>query len=99
MGCQYNLDSDCSASCGNGMLEQGETCDPPDTCPSECETGDPCAIGLLTGSPDTCNSTCVFTEIHGCGHGDGCCPNGCGLADDDDCDEICGNGRVERGET
>ena len=31
-GCNANNDNDCKPSCGNGVVESGETCDPPSSC-------------------------------------------------------------------
>ena len=77
--------------CGNGKIDDGETCDPPATCPTDCIDGDPCTEDVMTGSPDNCNVACSNPPITGCDSGDGCCPQGCTSADDDDC----GGGQVD----
>jgi len=98
-GCNANNDSDCSASCGNGTIEAGETCDPPESCPTECSDGNACTIDNRVGSADNCNVSCTFTTIAQCVSGDGCCPSGCNNNIDSDCSASCGNGSIEAGET
>jgi len=95
--CQWNTDSDCSASCGNGVVEVGETCDL--DCPEGCDDGNTCTIDLMTGSAANCSIDCTFVAVNACEDGDDCCPAGCNTADDDDCSAFCGNGVVESGET
>lgn len=84
-GCDRNSDDDCSASCGNETLEEGESCDPPSSCPSACDDGESCTEDLLTGSADNCSAACTHTRIDSCKGGDGCCPPGCGITTDSDC--------------
>lgn len=62
----------CSAgSCtGGAPANQGGACDDGDAC----TTGDTCAAGVCSGAP-----------IVACANGDGCCPAGCDVNDDDDC--------------
>ena len=102
--CTHDSDSDCSASCGNGVVDEaaGELCEPtsPDRpCPSGCDDGDPCTEDILTGSASNCNATCTHTPITATINRDGCCPPGRGNANNDsDCEPMCGNGVVERGE-
>lgn len=93
-------DDDCSASCGNGVVEESanETCDPPGSCdtPDQCEEGSQfCATTRYLGSPDTCNARCETTEISACVNGDGCCAPACDASTDDDCSASCGDGRVD----
>jgi hypothetical protein len=71
--------------CGNGVVEQGETCDPPSSCPTECSSDDPCVRATLQGSAASCDATCVFEPIAECGPKDGCCPEGCAASGDPDC--------------
>jgi hypothetical protein len=73
------------ASCGNGMIDVGETCDPPATCPVSCDDGNACTVDELTGSAMTCNISCNNSVITTCASGDGCCPVGCMAAEDTDC--------------
>ena len=40
-GCNLTVDSDCSATCGNGVVEAGETCDGVN-CPTDCNDGNAC---------------------------------------------------------
>ncbi len=98
-GCNANTDSDCSPTCGNGVVEKGETCDPKSTCPTTCDDGIACTVDQMTGSKATCNVACTHTAITTCVAGDGCCPVGCNANNDTDCLPKCGNGVVETGET
>jgi hypothetical protein len=98
-GCDSNTDTDCSASCGNGVVETGETCDPPSECPSTCDDGNDCTVDQLTGNAQNCNVACSSSAISTCASGDGCCPTGCDSTTDTDCSVSCGNGVLETGET
>ncbi|MBN1655422.1 MAG: hypothetical protein JXA30_16775 [Deltaproteobacteria bacterium] len=109
--CTNATDSDCSASCGDGVVqaEEGELCEPrtalednPDVdalaCPTQCDDdGDPCTLETLTGSEDNCNAQCSRTEIAAIVAGDGCCPEGANANTDSDCQPICGN-KVREGD-
>ena len=57
-----------------------------------------CTDDIRTGSSDSCDVACTFTDVTVCETGDGCCPSGCTFATDEDCPGICGNGVVETGE-
>jgi hypothetical protein len=104
VGCNANSDADCSASCGNGVLEQGETCDTKipagqtGACPQSCDDSKPCTTDTLVGSG--CTVACSFTPIASCSgaSSDGCCPTGCNANSDVDCKPACGNGALEQGE-
>ncbi|MBU1070028.1 hypothetical protein KJ975_10720 [Myxococcota bacterium] len=98
-GCNMLTDDSCSANCGNGVIEPGETCDPPGTCPTACFDGNPCTTDTLTGSALNCNSACTYPAILSCVGGDGCCPSGCNANNDNNCLPACGNSVVEVGET
>jgi hypothetical protein len=101
-------DPDCLASCGNGSVDPGETCDTalphgvPGACPSgpDCDDGDPCTRDLLI-SASTCAAICEHTLItqQSGATADGCCPVGAWAAVDTDCPVACGNGMLESGET
>lgn len=81
-------DPDCqSSTCGNGVVDQGETCDPPSTCPASCDDGNACTADTLTGSAQNCNAACASTPITACAGGDGCCPAGCLVDTDSDCQD------------
>ncbi|MBK8011419.1 MAG: hypothetical protein IPK13_08715 [Deltaproteobacteria bacterium] len=96
-GCNSNSDNDCTPVCGNGALEQGETCD--GACPTTCDDGDACTEDTLSGDPSACNAECTSTTISACANSDGCCPSSCTFANDDDCaPPVCGNGQLEVGE-
>jgi hypothetical protein len=84
--------------CGDGVTEGNETCDPPASCPTQCDDGDACTVEFLQGDPANCTSECVTTEIDQCGPPDGCCLPGCNAVADPDC-AVCGNGFIEAGET
>jgi len=95
-GCDATSDSDCSASCGNGILEGTEQCD--GDCPTSCEGADGCQYGVLVGSADACSAQCSFIQITQLIQGDGCCPAGASNLDDSDCEPLCGNGVIDEGE-
>lgn len=106
---QPNTDADCSALCGDGIVEAGETCDTKITsgagkCPAsgaECATiagdTDKCHVYSVQ-SAGTCNATCTFTTITTPGIADMCCPAGANANTDPDCAAVCGNGALEPGE-
>src|SRR5262249_56627485 len=83
-GCGSNVTN----TCGNGVLDKGETCDPKDTahpCPTSCDDGIACTTDQLVGSATSCTAACSHTPISACSAGDGCCPAGCNHANDADC--------------
>jgi hypothetical protein len=87
-------------ACGNGAVEQGETCD--GNCPTSCQKPDACTSATLTGSAQACSARCSYAAISACTSGDGCCPDGCSNANDKDCAPAaprCGDGKVDPGET
>lgn len=85
--------------CGDGDIDDGETCDPPASCPAACDDGDACTGDALTGSADNCDVRCDAPPINACAGGDGCCPAGCSNGDDSDCSLACGDGDLDDGET
>jgi cysteine-rich repeat protein len=96
-------DSDCAATCGDGVVSAGETCDTgiasgPGACPTSCSDGEVCTRDVLLGG-GTCQAKCVYDEITAPADGDDCCPDGANANTDDDCDPVCGNGVEEAGET
>lgn len=99
-GCTATTDPDCSATCGDGVVQSGEACDiaiapgAPGACPVACSVGDPCTDNLLL-SAGTCSATCVHLPVTAFLAGDGCCPPGGNFTIDADCAAICGNGIVE----
>ena len=81
------IDYDPTANeCNNGVVDPGETCDPPGSCVTECEvSADACMPNVLVGSSATCTAACNIVPITTCVSGDGCCADGCTPAQDDDC--------------
>jgi hypothetical protein len=103
VGCSSDSDGDCSASCGNAIVEPeaGETCEPgseSDPCPASCDDGQACTLDLGTGSAENCNVECTHAEIQSAVSGDGCCPVGQNAVNDADCLPVCGNNVPESGE-
>jgi hypothetical protein len=102
-GCKETSDDDCSANCGNGVVDKksGETCEPSsktDPCPTRCDDGNSCTRDLLVGSAGNCNARCSHTTITEAASEDGCCPRGANSLNDTDCSPICGNDVTEAGE-
>ncbi len=83
VGCNANIDDDCSPDCGNGVKEPGELCD--GGCPTECTPSNSCETSTLQGDPAECLSQCAVATITACISFDGCCPAGCADQDDTDC--------------
>ena len=97
-GCTANTDRDCEATCGNGVLETGELCDPLASCPQSCPAAG-CTLFALDKA-GTCLASCVESgQQSACASDDGCCPMGCTTANDSDCAVQCDNGVVEGKET
>jgi hypothetical protein len=91
-------DTDCTL-CGNGHLDLGETCDPPASCMTSCPAGQsPCIQVTQAGAPETCNIECISSPVTTFVDGDGCCPIGGTASTDIDC-QLCGNGKLDSGET
>ena len=101
-GANSGNDNDCSPSCGNGVVDNGETCDTgiasgTGSCPTSCSDGMACTTDTLV-SGGTCQAACNFPPITMPKNGDGCCPPGANANNDDDCQPVCGNKVVENGE-
>jgi hypothetical protein len=72
--------------CNNNVVDPGETCDPPGTCPVDCEpSGDACAPNVMLGTAAACTAACTVVPITTCIDGDGCCADGCDRTTDSDC--------------
>ena len=73
--------------CNNNVVDPGETCDPPGSCPTECPdvSGDACQPNVVVGSSALCTAACAIQPITACISGDGCCAEGCLPNNDDDC--------------
>ena len=81
-----------SAACNNGVVDAGETCDPPGSCPTTCAAAaDACMPSMLVGNAATCTAACQVQPITACNAGDGCCPPGCDIASDADCETAGGD--------
>jgi hypothetical protein len=98
IGATPRTDTDCSAKCGNGVIESGETCDSPESCPL-CVSDDKCLKVTTVGAADRCSVSCRIASINGCRSEDGCCPANCMHGGDNDCSSRCGDGTVDPGTT
>jgi cysteine-rich repeat protein len=105
-GCNILSDSYCPPTCGDGIVSPpDETCDnailagQSGACPANCDDGENCTKDSATGSIEKCNITCSHETIINCISGDGCCPKGCTIANDDDCTAKCGDGVLTPPET
>jgi hypothetical protein len=104
-GATRRTDRDCSQTCGNGVVEPGESCDGTtgdDACPTSCPPSpSACLKSTLVGAATDCTARCELGRIDACGARDGCCPDGCMAPMDPDCSPTCGDGVVQavNGET
>jgi len=104
-GCSAILDSDCPSLCGDGVVEDRESCDraitagTPGACLKSCDDGIACTLDFASGSAEACTRTCIHQAITACMNDDGCCPEGCAAANDNDCSTRCGDGRIGAHET
>lgn len=105
MGATIGTDSDCTATCGDGVVTSPETCDTAITtgtgrCPTmaSCNDGMACTADSLIGG-GTCMAACRNTPITTPMAGDGCCPPGATIGSDSDCPARCGDGVVTPPET
>ena len=95
-GANYNNDKDCKVSCGNGILEGGESCDPKITSGAgKCKSAEDCNDNNLCTKDEVvgpaCHRKCQFTPYSSSPTvKDGCCPAGLSSADDADCPPPCG---------
>jgi hypothetical protein len=85
ISCTGETDSDCVPICPNGLIESGESCDPPSSCPTSCpDDGDGCTEERLEGTPGMCNVRCLHVPRTACSGAtsDQCCPTGCSARPD-----------------
>jgi MYXO-CTERM domain-containing protein len=98
-GSNSGTDNDCPKSCGNGVLDAGEACDPqiksgPGVCNSKCGDQNPCTKDFLGGS--ACDPKCMHSPIGpNPAKKDGCCPQGATDKQDADCMPPCGPDKDE----
>ena len=84
MGMPEDMGPPPEPECGNGMVEDGETCD--GDCSTDCDDNNACTMDTVSGSPMMCDVVCNNVEvISTCGPADDCCPGGCQIGDDPDC--------------
>ena len=100
--CTKDNDRDCSARCGDGIVQEssGETCEMGSERPcrhsdEDCADSDVCTRDVLTGSADNCNAACSHLALEAETSGDGCCPPTANANTDHDCQPRCGNGARE----
>ncbi len=86
--------SSCAQDCGcnGGDICCSGSCIAP-TCISnpDCSDGDSCTTDTCN-NPGTCSSSCSNPPITSCINSDGCCPGGCTILNDNDCEAVCGDG-------
>ena len=103
--CTKDNDLDCSAKCGDGIVQasSSETCEdgtdkPCLTGVEQCDDKDPCTVDELQGSAANCNTHCTHVAKREVVAADGCCPEGESANTDTDCQPRCGNNVREQGE-
>jgi len=106
-GATAYYDFDCPATCGNGLVESGETCDTAiaagetGACPTagDCGDGIPCTDDILVMPDNPCQARCQYSPRTALLDGDGCCPAFATGDTDSDCPTVanCGNGIVNGG--
>ena len=92
-GCYKEIDNDCAAEClEDSHCPGGVCCDNECRAPecissADCTADDACSVGLCVGTG--CDAVCEYTVPGICAHSDGCCPDGCYKAIDNDCSAVC----------
>ena len=80
-----------AAACGNNVVDPGETCD--GNCPTSCVTAAMRARRTCSSAPRRpAPPQCQIQLVTACHDGDGCCPQGCTAANDNDCGPNGGSG-------
>jgi hypothetical protein len=89
-GATSETDADCSATCGNGVVDDGESCDTAiasgaGSCIASCQDdGNACTLENLNAA-DPCNPICTTRNVTTAASGDYCCPAGATTTNDGDC--------------
>jgi cysteine-rich repeat protein len=101
-GATLSTDSDCPARCGDGVVSTGESCDTAiaagtGSCPTSCDDAMACTRDVLVGTG--CSAVCTHPRITTAANGDGCCPTGATIGNDNDCSARCGDAVVTAPET
>ncbi len=102
-GCTAATDDDCSKNCGNGKVDDKETCDTgigagkPGSCPTDCDDANSCTTDMILNKA-TCAAQCSHVAVTACANNDGCCPTGCTTKTDNDCSVTCGDGVKDKQE-
>lgn len=104
--CVPGVDGGGTPTCGNGVVDPGEACDPAIVAPNDgacpvitdCNDNNPCTTDVLDGTAAQCSATCAHDPVTACGPADGCCATGCTPVSDVDCSATCGNGTVDGAE-
>ncbi|ODS35767.1 MAG: hypothetical protein A7316_07480 [Candidatus Altiarchaeales archaeon WOR_SM1_86-2] len=81
--CSHSNSSD-NTNCAGGICCSGICAAPVCSLDSDCSDGDPCTTDAC-GKAGTCSASCSNTGITACIDNDGCCPQGCGSTNDNDC--------------
>ncbi|HEX3697283.1 MAG TPA: hypothetical protein VH374_18055 [Polyangia bacterium] len=103
--CDSLDDDDCQPTCGNGVVEPGESCDRgisagvAGACVASCDDENACTMDFSSGTVAACSRRCSHVAVTACISGDHCCPPGCAAANDSDCGGTCGDGLIGGGET
>jgi cysteine-rich repeat protein len=103
-GATADTDNDCVAGCGDGVVTAGETCDTAiaagnlGACPVACNDNMVCTTDTHNNM-GTCTASCTNTTITVPMNGDGCCPSGANIGNDNDCAAGCGDGVKSPSET
>ncbi|ODS40290.1 MAG: hypothetical protein A7315_09010 [Candidatus Altiarchaeales archaeon WOR_SM1_79] len=73
-----------NTNCAGGICCSGICTAPVCSSDSDCGDGNPCTTDACSNA-GTCSASCSNTGITACIDNDGCCPQGCGPTNDNDC--------------